>query len=512
MTKSTLEISPEHLWDKLASLAPRLPFLAAVGARFPQSKIYLVGGAVRDLLLKRETQDFDFLVRHVPADALGKLLRQYGKVSWVGKQFGIYKFYAHDQPFEPAIDVALPRTEASFSHTGAYRDFEVRTDPDLPVEADLKRRDFTINAMAVDLKKKSLIDPYNGIADLQSGCLRAVGNPSQRFSEDSTRLLRGLRLAAQLQLGFEDESWAALKQLMGKLNAIREAGAFVVPRETIAKEFIKAMLVDPVRSFDLWDKSGAFAALIPELLPMKGCPQPKIYHAEGDVWTHTRLALSQLMSQEYRQEFGDGYDAETVLAVLFHDIGKPRTIQTPEDDGVDRIRFNNHDQVGADLVKIIAKRLKLSSLQKGSPDHVDEGRLTWLVRKHLILVHGQIEKMRAATIERTFLNPQHPGKKLLQLIFCDGMATIPEKGQIQISHYHLIKDRIAGIEALSAERAKIPAPLVNGREVMDALKIPSGPRVGKYLSIIREEQLLGRLSSKAAAIAFLKESQCDQDQ
>ncbi len=505
--KNRFDPSTEHLWKSVSELRSQLSFLSALEASYPESEIYLVGGAVRDFLIHRETKDYDFLVRRIPAEALGAFLKKQGKVSWVGKQFGVFKFYPKGLSLEEAIDVALPRTEASFSHSGGYRDFDVVSDPALPVEADLGRRDFTINAMAADLKTERIIDPYEGLSDLKAGRLRTVGVAADRFAEDTSRALRGLRFAVQLDLDFEEDTWRALKVSVLTLNAKRDDGTWIVPRETIAKEFIRAMICHPTKAFDLWDESGAFAELLPELLQMKDCPQPENYHSEGDVWMHTRLALSQLSAQAYQEEFQKEYDAETVLAVLFHDIAKPQTIQTPEKDGVDRIRFNKHDLVGAAMTKQIVRRLKLSTFQKGSRYAVDEGALAWLVERHLVLVQGEIDKMRAATIERIFLNPQYPGDKLMQLIYCDGKATVPQDPQTHLSHYALMKARIEKIKALTAERDKIPPPLLSGRELMALLKIPSGPQVGRYLTGIREEQLSGRLSTREEALAWVKQSQ-----
>jgi len=501
-----MTLSLDGLWQGLEAVCLKMPFLAALEKTFPKAELFLVGGAVRDLLLGRKTKDYDFLVRGLSADALAGFLRRYGKLSWVGKSFGVYKFYPSNGAFEEAIDFALPRTESSFSRDGGYRDFKVVSDAELPVEKDLARRDFTINAIAVDLRKKCLIDPFKGLSDLQEGLLRAVGDPVRRFEEDSSRLLRGLRFAAQFAFDLEPESWRALKARIPALKAERPDGSLVVPRETVAKEFIKAMVFGPLRAFDLWDESGAFAALIPELLSMKGCPQPTKYHSEGDVWAHTRLALSQIQTAPFRAEFGESKDAELVLAVLFHDIAKPSTIQSPQKDGVDRIRFNGHDRVGAAMVQKIVPRLKLSSFPKGSPFYVDEGRLAWLVKKHLVLVQGEIDKMRAATIERIFLNPQHPGEKLLQLIYCDGMATVPEDNVAgKVLHYFEIKKRIEGIRSLSDARAKLPPPLLNGHQIISGLRIPSGPQVGKALALIREEQLSGRILTPESALSFLKE-------
>ncbi len=499
-----MAISRDYLWQKLFEIQKQLPFLDDFFIDFPEAEVYLVGGAVRDLLWQRETKDYDFLIRGVAANDLGHFLRKHGKVSWVGKNFGVYKFIPHLNPLPEAIDIALPRTESSFSKSGGYRDFEIVSDPQLPVEEDLKRRDFTINAMAADLKQHCLIDPFEGLKDLEAGLIRTVGDPELRFLEDSSRLLRGLRFVSQFDLSFEAETWATLKRLICGLSALREDGSPIVPRETIAKEFIKAMVLHPVRAFDLWHESGAFAELIPELLVMKNCPQPENHHSEGDVWVHTRLALSQLSSPEFQREFESPIDAEIVLALLFHDIAKPITIQTPEKDGTDRIRFHQHDTVGAKMTRKIVNRLKLSSYAKDSRYYVNEDNLAWLVAKHLILLQGQIEEMRAATIERHFLSPNRPGTKLLQLIYCDGMATVPKNPEDHQLHYWAVKDRILKIEALAAEQAKIPAPLLSGREVMEIAQIASGRTVGQYLALIREEQLSGRISTAQEAIIFLK--------
>ncbi len=503
-------ISSDNLVKTLSGICKRFPFLHDFFSHFPNGEVYLVGGAVRDLLAGLETKDYDFLIRGVSAENLGAFLRHRGKVSWVGKNFGVYKFIPRESPHEEALDLALPRTERSFSQGGGRRDFSVVSNPDLPVEEDLKRRDFTINAMAAGLKKYCLIDPFKGLDDLKTGLLRTVGDPSLRFSEDSSRLLRGLRFLTKFDLSFEKETWRVLKRLIQDLNAKREDGSFIVPRETIAKEFIKAMVAHPVRAFDIWDASGAFSELIPELLRMKGCVQPKNYHSEGDVWTHTRLALSQLLTDEFQSEFDDKYDAEVVLSVLFHDIAKPLTIQTPERDGVDRIRFYGHDTVGARMARKIASRLKLSSFPKGSRFYVDEANLEWLVAKHLILVHGEIDAMRAATIERYFLNPHFPGRKLLKLIYCDGMASVPQKTEGHVHHYWLIKNRIKQIEVLATEREKIPSPLLDGRDIMQRIHITSGPEVGRYLGLVREEQLSGRISTHEEALTFIEKVQSDQ--
>jgi tRNA nucleotidyltransferase (CCA-adding enzyme) len=199
---------------------PELGFLRALATRFPQAQVYLVGGAVRDAMLGRETKDLDFVVRGVPGDALERFLGG-GRVHYVGKTFGVYKFVPNGWDPAEAIDVALPRTEHSETLSGAYREFAVQSDPTLRVEDDLGRRDFTVNAMALDVLTGDLIDPYDGKGDLCKRRLRAVGDPDLRFAEDYSRMLRGLRLACQLTFDWEPGTWASLCRLMPQINAAR---------------------------------------------------------------------------------------------------------------------------------------------------------------------------------------------------------------------------------------------------------------------------------------------------
>ncbi len=496
-------LSLENLQNAAGDITRRLPFLSALQTAFPEGEVYLVGGAVRDILIGRATKDYDFLVRGVASSALGAFLGRHGKVNLVGRTFGVYKFTPAGADLDEAIDIALPRTEQSFSNSGGYRDFDIQSDPALPVEDDLLRRDFTINAMAYRLQPAGLIDPFGGQADLAAGRLRAVGQAEARFAEDTSRILRGLRLACAFGFTFEEETWRALRERVTALDARRTDGGFVVPRETVAREFIRALVADPVRAFDLWDESGTFGVLLPELLAMKGCPQPTAYHTEGDVWAHTRLCLGVLTRPAFRAEFEDPYDAEVALAVLFHDVGKPPTLQTPERDGTDRIRFNGHDKVGGRIVHGIASRLKLATFPKGTPEAVDEDALAWLVEKHLLLVQGTVDQMRASTLERHFLSPDRPGQKLMQLIFCDGSGTIPPAGVPTLVAYRAVKVRLDAIRALGEQSAGVPAPLLSGEEVMQALGIPPGPAVGKYLAQLREAQLQGEISTRDAALAFL---------
>jgi len=171
-------------------------------------EIYFVGGTVRDLILadfqgtEFKIKDIDIVIRNIEAAELENFLNKFGKVNLVGKTFGVFKFVPNDIRIEEPIDIALPRSEEAF-RTGGYRDFIIQSEPSLPIEVDLSRRDFTINAIAIDYKKANIIDPYNGISDIKKKSIKAVGNPFERFTEDFSRILRAIRFACQLNFRIE---------------------------------------------------------------------------------------------------------------------------------------------------------------------------------------------------------------------------------------------------------------------------------------------------------------------
>ncbi len=482
-----------------------LSFAKELLAAFPKSEIYLVGGAVRDAAQGIDKQkDFDFVVRNVPPEKLEKFLSERGEVVLVGRNFGVYKFMPEGFKLEEAIDVALPRTEHSLGAGGGYRDFKVQSDPAMAVEEDLARRDFTVNAMALDLKTGKLVDPFRGLEDLEAKILRAVGDPGERFREDYSRMLRALRFATQFNFEIEGKTFMAIQDMMKNINDERvRAGKRerVVPYETVAKELLKAFWKNPVRALDLYERSGALYELMPELFSMRGCAQPPNFHSEGDVWTHTRMALANLYSEKFKKEFGDAPpDAEVVVAVLFHDIGKPLTIKTPERDGTDRIRFDGHDVAGAEAAEKICRRLKLDTFPEDSPFRVEPKRVGQMIGKHMLTVQGKIEEMRPSTIEKYFFNPNFPGVGLLQLTFADALATIPEVGEPDLENFYAIRKRIEGLRELVREKNRLPKPVLSGDEIMGYFKLKPGKQVGELITALREAQLSGQVGAEDESV------------
>ncbi len=485
-------------WQRANSRKREFVFLRAL-AKHPKARVYLVGGFVRDLLLKRESKDIDFVVTGVPQTQLVKILEKHGRVNFVGRTFGVFKFVPKGSSGEDAFDIALPRLDLPKNKSGAYRDVRVVSRANLPIEEDLKRRDYTVNALAWSLTERRLIDLGQGLTDLKARRLRTVGKPEERFREDYSRILRGLRFAAELNFVFEPKTWRAMKSLVRHLNDVKD-GHDVVPREVIAKEFLKTFYADPSLAFELYDTSGAFSALMPEVNKMKKCPQPKPYHMEGDVWAHTRLALSRLNERAFQKYFPERPDAELILAVLFHDLGKPYTLKTPKKDGVDRVRFDGHDVVGGKMAKNIVERLKLSSMPAESPLHVKAEHLDWLIAHHLLLLHDAAKQMKLTTIERYFVTSPL-AQKLQQLILADSLATIPRSGRPYMKH---LTSLWAILKKIRQHGTKPPLALLDGHDLMRILNIDSGPEIGLLSRRLREAQLMKLVKTKKQAEAFIK--------
>lgn len=478
----------------LASLTTH-PMVKKLARLFPNNNagVFVVGGSVRDAILSRPVKDLDLVVTGVPLDELESALRTIGNVDLVGKRFAVLKLTSDDGS---VVDVALPRSDASFG-TGRYQDVKVDADPNLPIERDLERRDFTINALAWNVRTNKLIDPHGGQEDITKRIIRCVGNPMERFQEDATRMLRAVRFAVQLEYSLDANTAPAIKE---KLLLLEDAN--ITPREVVAKELLKSFAADPVRALDTLDELGVVAALIPELSAMHGCEQPPKFHAEGDVWTHTRIALAALKDPAFKKQFNVAPSPPVVITILLHDIGKPPTKKTPERHGVDRIRFDNHAQVGADMAKDICQRLKFETTGE-----VDCELLVWAIVHHLDTLN--LDSMKLATIEKTFMMPPERGELLQQLCWADARASLDPDEVKQGKHFHepkkfrQLQERIQEIKKRGYKQQQ-PASLLNGNDIMKALNIPSGPDVGKYLEALREAQLSGAVKTRDDAIKFLQ--------
>ena len=288
------------------------------------AKIYCVGGAVRDRLLGLPVQDHDWVVvGSTPEEMVAQGFQP------VGKDFPVF---LHPETHE---EYALARTERKTAR--GYQGFAVYAAPDVTLEQDLLRRDFTINAIAEDTDGR-LIDPHNGVADLRAGILRHV---SAAFGEDPVRILRAARFAARFGFAIAPETLELMRGMVDN----GEVDALVAERvwQELARGLMEKM---PSRFFETLRSCGALAKIIPEVDALFGVPQPEKYHPEIDCGIHTLLVVDDAAQHDYT--------LETRYAALTHDLGKGNT---PKDI---LPRHTGHELRSVELVKQLSERLRAS--------------------------------------------------------------------------------------------------------------------------------------------------------
>ncbi|MBI2473683.1 CCA tRNA nucleotidyltransferase [Candidatus Uhrbacteria bacterium] len=432
---------------------PVLSFIPLFLQEYKDAELFLVGGAVRDLLLKKkEVVDFDFVIRNLPREELERWFQKKGTINLVGQHFGVYKFIPHGFSASEieCIDIALPRTEKGVKESlGGYRDFDIQSDSTLSIEKDLERRDFTINAMAFDLRQQTLIDPFNGRGDLAQKQLRAVGNPTERFGEDLTRLLRGLRLASELELTIEHQTSLAIKELFPEINKTRtvdEKKEYVVSRETIGIELAKAFVSNPIRAIKECHLHNVFSCLFPNVQAVlekkTSYLEPLLEIQPNELTVVIALLMRELTASEIRETF--------LLAGL---------------NTLPREKFS-----------------------------LDPDNVVWLI-EHLkqFSTPEEISKIRASIFEKQFMNGR--GKILIRCLELLKQETIVAS----------INNRIKKIRTrwLVDENESI-APLLSGQDIL-AQGIKPGPMIRQWLDCIRDLQLEGVLMRREQALHWLKE-------
>jgi tRNA nucleotidyltransferase/poly(A) polymerase len=424
-----------------------LPFVHALQQR--GARVYMVGGTVRDILLQHPRKDVDLLVTGMPQADLIRFLRRYGRVQLTGRVFGVIKFVP-PQWDDPPIDIALPRTEVS---TGVgHRDFVVTFDHTLPVETDLSRRDFTINAIAMDLATGHLLDPFGGQQDLQQGILRQVS--SLAFPEDPLRMLRGVQLATRFALRLEPTTYQAMQR--------HAATIITVAAERVAEELRKLLqAATPSQGFRLMHDTGLLPHILPEIARLVGCPaRPRHMAAQEttttiDAFGHTLQRLDAVQQQTALRHRGD---LNLLLAALFQDSGLPDTTHevahTSATLAYHRLEALRVTTIGAQLA--LVKQLIMASA-------TESGQLgTTAALRHFAHRIGP---------QTTFM--------VIDLWLAERFTTPPPQA---------IADLLALRQGLEDQLARhVPLSLkdlaVHGRD-LQRLGIPSGPQMGQILQTL----------------------------
>ena len=421
---------------------------------------YFAGGCVRDALLGKVAKDFDIVTNATP-EQVGEI---FPKSDAIGAHFGVMlvKVNVRGKEKREPFEVATFRTDGSY-RDGRRPEGVTFSSP----EEDAQRRDFTVNGLFQDPVSGEVIDFVNGKADLEAGVLRAIGLAEERFREDALRLMRAVRLATDLGFQIEEGTWSAICENADLLEKISI--------ERIQAEFSR-IIVSPNRrrGLELLVESGLIKHFLPEVLDLIGCEQPPLWHPEGDVYTHTCMMLEMLGESEV--------PLSLALAVLLHDIGKPATFSYDEEE--DRIRFNGHDAVGAEMSEVILRRMKYSN------EVIEDVRV--MVANHMHFMH--VQQMKVSKLKRFMSRATFDQEMELHRVDCASSNGFTENYDFLLEK----RDEFAS-EPL------IPEPLLNGRELME-LGFSPGPKFKVILLAVQNEQLEGRLKDADAAMAWVREN------
>jgi poly(A) polymerase len=374
---------------------------------------------------------------------------------------------------------------ATFRSDGAYSDGR---HPDAvryttSAQEDVQRRDFTINGLLLDpaviadipgdrssppvreALRAGLLDYVGGVADLEAGVIRAIGDPSRRFQEDQLRLLRAVRFAARFGFTLEPATFAAMRHLAARISP--DYGA--VSRERIRDEITKMLTEGKARrAFELLDETDLLVQVLPEISRMKGVAQPPQFHPEGDVFIHTLMLLAQLEP---------GCAGTLAWGALLHDVGKPPTFRAAPD----RIRFDGHVEVGVAMGAEILRRFRFSN--------EDTRQILALIENHMRFADAP--RMKASTLKRFFRLPCFEEHLALHRMDC-----LAAHANLDI--YNFVRERY---HSMPQEDVR-PTPLLTGRDLIAAEYQP-GPRFKEILQAVEDAQLEGAIRTPEEAMAFV---------
>lgn len=404
---------------------------------------------MRDMVRGVEPHDFDIATTATPE----QIRNIFPRTVPVGAAFGVVLVLEGDHQFE----VATFRCDEAY--LDGRRPSGVRFGTP---EEDAQRRDFTVNGMFFDPLADTLIDLVSGKADIEGRLIRSIGEPRHRFTEDKLRLLRCIRFATTLDYEIEPATFAAVREMAPQIS--------VVSAERIRDELTKILTrANPGRGLVLLAESGLLREVLPEVAAMKGVEQPPEFHPEGDVFEHVKLMLDSMPPNP---------SVTLAWAVLLHDVGKPPTFRVAE-----RIRFDEHDVVGAQMTEAILRRLRFSN------EEIEQ--IVLCVAEHMRFRH--VQEMRPSKVKRILARPTFAEELELHRLDC-----VASHGSVENVEFLLKKTAEMPPEVVR------PKALVNGRDLLEIGFTP-GKLVGAVLREIEELQLEERLESREAALAYAQE-------
>ena len=429
----------------------------------------LVGGSVRDALLGRLGSDLDFTTSARP-ERTSQILRGWADSIWdVGAAFGTIGARKHDF----TLEITTYRTDA-YDRQSRKPDVQYGTS----LAEDLVRRDFTVNAMAVELPAIRFVDPHDGLVDLAAGVLRTPRSPEESFSDDPLRMMRAARFAAQLGVGIDPGVQAAMVAMAERIE--------IVSAERVRDELVKLVCAPyPRRGLEVLVETGLADRVLPEVPKMR--LEIDEHHRHKDVYEHTLTVLEQAIALE---EPSSGPDFTLRFAALMHDVGKPRTRRN-EPGG--RVSFHHHEVVGK---KMTEARMKALRFDKATTEDVAR-----LVELHLRFHGYGTGEWTDSAVRRYVRDAGDLLPRLHKLTRADCTTRNKRKAAALARSYDSLEERIAVLEE-QEELASI-RPALDGNEIMAELGLPPGPLVGqayKFLLELRMDQ--GPMSPDEARTAL----------
>jgi len=418
-------------------------------------KAFCVGGCARDTLLGIEPKEYDITTSATPEE----VSELFPHTVPIGASFGVILVITGKYQFE----VATFRKDLSYSD-GRHPDRVIYSSQE---QEDVLRRDFTINGMLYDPIEEEVIDYIGGIADIKSKIVKTIGDPYERFNEDKLRMMRAIRFSSRYNFELDVNTFSAVEKLAG--------GIIQVSSERIRDEITKIITQsNPGHGLKMLSVSGLLKYILPDVEIMNGVEQPPEFHPEGDVFIHTCLVLDKLFENQ-----NGVVSPELAIGALLHDVGKPPTFSIS-----DRIRFNGHDKLGADMSKKICRELKFSNKQI---EIIYE-----LIRDHLKF--KDVFNMKKSTLKRFIGMPHFEEHMALHLADCQASHGL-------MAAYDFIMEKYNDFE----EEEIKPAPILSGRELIEMGYKP-GPLFSEILNFVEEAQLEGDISNTEEARKAVSET------
>jgi tRNA nucleotidyltransferase (CCA-adding enzyme) len=426
------------------------PEVLAITAKLEEAgfEAWVVGGCIRDILIGKEPKDWDITTNATPEHIQGLF-----ENTFYTNEFGTVGVVT-ETPNESVriVEVTPFRLEGKYSD--ARRPDTVIFSQKL--EDDLKRRDFTINAIAYGSAKRELVDLYEGLKDIKDCLIRAVGDPHERFAEDALRILRAIRISAELGFAIEEETAEAMAKQGSQLSKIS--------KERIRDEFIRILnSTKPMKALLVAQSMGILRYIAPAIEQGVGVEQNQAH--SYDVFEHNLRSLQHAADK--------GWSFEVRLAALFHDVGKPKARRWSEEKG--DWTFHGHDVVGARIAKKALEELHFS---RETIDKVER-----LVRWHMFF--SDPDKVTLSAVRRIIRNVSRENiENLVELRICDRIGTgRPKEQPFRLRKYQSMIDQ-ALRDPISVAMLK-----VDGKRVMDVTREAPGPRIGWILHALLEDVL-----------------------